>query len=122
MWMRLKIGFLAAFSMIAIFLCTSPDRTRAERSLTDASLEENGSTPKSLFVQNCARCHGVDGRGQTRLGRKLEASDLTSSDVKDRGTPRIIRTITNGRTGMPAFGKKLTRQEIASIADYVRSL
>lgn len=80
------------------------------------------ASPRSLFIQNCARCHGSNGKAQTALGRKLEAADLTSADVKGMSSARITRAIKNGRPNMPAFGKKLTTQQIASIVRYVRTL
>lgn len=77
------------------------------------------ASPRSLYVQNCARCHGSDGKAQTSLGKKLEADDLTTSTAsKDK----IIRTVTNGRGDMPSFKRKLSKAQIASIAGYVRSL
>ena len=80
------------------------------------------ASPRSLFLQNCARCHGADGKAQTKLGRKLEADDLTTSEVKEMSAERIARFITRGRLDMPAFGKKLTTRQITSIARYVRTL
>jgi len=53
-----------------------------------------------LYLQNCARCHGADGKAQTALGKRLQADDLTASSAS---TARIIRTITNGRGDMPSF-------------------
>ena len=84
-----------------------------------AAAEE--ASPRSLYVQHCASCHGGNGKAQSSRGRKLEAVDLTSADVQAMGTARIIRAITNGRVGMPGFKKKLSRKQIAQVAGYVRS-
>lgn len=81
----------------------------------------SSSSPRTLYVQNCARCHGRDGRANTRMGRKLEAADLTSSDVQAMSPERIARAIRNGRPGMPAFGKRLRPAQVSAIAEYVRS-
>ena len=35
---------------------------------------------------------------------------------------KIVRVITKGRTGMPAFGNKLNANQISAIAKYVRGL
>lgn len=80
------------------------------------------NSPRTLYVQNCSKCHGADGKGDTPKGRELDADDLTSRKVKGKSTPSISRTIKNGKGDMPGFGKKLTASEIASIAAYVRSL
>lgn len=77
---------------------------------------------RTLYIQNCARCHGADGRAQTPLGRRLEAANLTTADVKGHDAAKIARVIRNGRPEMPAFRKKLTAAQIAAIASYVRGL
>lgn len=112
---RIKLTLIAAFSTIVF-----------TASMHFGSKQANASgdlvTPRSLFVQNCARCHGSDGRANTPAGRKLEAADLTGPDVQARSVASISRTIRNGRPGMPAFGKRLSPAQIKSIAGYVRSL
>ena len=82
---------------------------------------ENLARAKMLFGGKCARCHGVDGQGQTFLGEMLEVPDFTNGKWwKDKGNDDdLIESITNGNGDMPAFGKKLTRQEISLLADYV---
>jgi mono/diheme cytochrome c family protein len=77
---------------------------------------------KTVFGERCARCHGVDGRSQTVIGGMLGAPDFTKPEWwKDNpGDERLTNSITNGKDGMPGFGKKLSRQEIISLAAYVR--
>lgn len=78
------------------------------------------SSPRTLYVQNCANCHGADGRADTAKGRELDADDLTTAKVQNMSTAKIIRVITNGKGDMPALGRKLTPAQIRSIAGYVR--
>lgn len=114
MLMRLKLGVaLASIAGAVVAFATNEARPLAAN---DAKL----ASPRSLYIQNCARCHGANGKAQTARGRKLEAADLTSADVQGMSSARITRTIKNGRPGMPAFGKKLTPQQIASVTSYVR--
>ena len=80
------------------------------------------SSPRSLYLANCATCHGSNGKAQTARGRKLDAADLTSADVKADSMAKLLRTIRNGRLGMPAFGRTLTPAQISSIANYIRTL
>ena len=77
-------------------------------------------SPRSLYVQNCAKCHGSDGRADTAKGRELDADDLTTSKVQNMNTAKLIRIITDGKGDMPGMGKKLTAAQIRSIAGYVR--
>ena len=75
-------------------------------------------SPRSLYVQNCARCHGANGKAETALGKKLGADNISGG----LDSAKIIRTVTNGRGDMPSFKKKLSKAQIKSIAGYVRSL
>ena len=113
-----KFTLTAFFILAGVILLASP---RAQADVSAAAANDPASG-RALFIQNCARCHGANGRAQTALGRKVEAADLTSNDVQDMDDAKMIRVIKNGRTGMPAFGKKLTSSQITAIANYVRGL
>jgi cytochrome c5 len=78
------------------------------------------------FNRNCARCHGGDGRGDTPSGHLFKTPDFTDPQWWDKNakmtSPRALRAVvTRGKGAMPAFGKKLTRSEINSLVDRVRS-
>ena len=38
---------------------------------------------KALYEKNCAKCHGADGKGETKMGKKYNAKDYTSAKVQD---------------------------------------
>ena len=86
---------------------------------------ENAETTQTpaLFKERCARCHGDDGRGQTVIGRMVDAPDFTDEHWwnEEKDERRFVRSITDGKDGMPAFGKKLTRPEIKALAAYVKT-
>jgi len=68
---------------------------------------------RTLFLANCAHCHGADATGD-------EGPDLHNVEVSDRYISNII---TNGiKDEMPTFKKKLGRDEIVRLTAYVRSL
>lgn len=78
-----------------------------------------------LFNQNCARCHGADGRADTPSGHLYQTPDLTDPDWWKRNSSitssRNLRSIVSaGKGGMPAFGKKLTKSEISLLVDRFR--
>jgi mono/diheme cytochrome c family protein len=79
----------------------------------------NIETQGGLFASNCARCHGADGKGETKLGQELAVPDLTTSRMS---AARVKQVITSGKQDMPAFGKKLKAAQITSLTNYVRSL
>jgi mono/diheme cytochrome c family protein len=66
-----------------------------------------------LFAINCAHCHGIDATGD-------EGPDLHKVTKTDE---RIKSTILNGIKGeMPAFGKKFTENDAATLVVFIRSL
>jgi cytochrome c1 len=40
--------------------------------------------PAEIWEKNCAKCHGADGTGQTKMGAKVGVKDFT--DAKYQGT------------------------------------
>ena len=113
-----KIGIVMSFLIFAAAFFAVPDRSAEAVELSAA--EQRG--PRTLYVQNCARCHGANGKAQNASGRRLGAPDLTADDIRSYDGARLIRIIENGRPDMPAFKRKLTRKQIAMIANYVRTM
>lgn len=38
---------------------------------------------KEIYDKECAKCHGADGKGQTKMGQKLGAKDYTDPKVQE---------------------------------------
>lgn len=75
----------------------------------------------SLYRAHCARCHGNDGRSNTKEGRRTEAADLTDESVKAMGADKMARIIRNGKGEMPR-NRKLSAAQIAGIVRYVKGI
>jgi len=76
---------------------------------------------EALYKQKCSKCHGADGSGDTSLGRIFKAPDFTDGGWwAKHSSSEFVGVITRGKKNMPAFGKKLTRAQIASLAAYVQ--
>lgn len=90
--------------------------TTSESVPANSVLMEAGQA--GIYSANCATCHGRDGRAKTAKGKRLGATDFTSDWNTDEA--RGIRIITNGRSEMPSFKKKLSAAEIRSVFAYVR--
>jgi cytochrome c oxidase cbb3-type subunit 3 len=73
-----------------------------------------------IFADNCAPCHGGDGKGNQTLG----APDLTDELWLYGGEKSTVaETIINSRTGvMPAWRGRLDPETIKELAIYVHSL
>ena len=74
---------------------------------------------ESLFMNNCAQCHGLDARGSKGF------PDLTDNDWLHGGSPTsIVETITKGRIGnMPPMAAAVgSSDDVKNVANYVLSL
>ena len=38
---------------------------------------------KEIYEKDCAKCHGVDGKGKTKMGEKLGVKDYTDAKVQE---------------------------------------
>ncbi len=84
-----------------------------------------------MFKAKCAACHGADGKAQTKQGEKMKIRDMTAAAwKKEFTTDKIKATILDGVTRdkdgvkqeMKPFKGKITDEQVAALADYVRSL
>jgi len=77
---------------------------------------------KKLFKQRCVKCHGSDGTGNTTRGQIVGATNLTDPEWQQRvDDKRLVNSITHGRGQMPAFGEKLSDEQIYLLMSYVRT-
>jgi len=83
---------------------------------------------KALWEANCAQCHGKNGAADTKMGKTLNAKNLTDPTVQAaftdaKATQSIKEGVKeNGKTTMKSFGGKLTADEIKALVAYVRTL
>lgn len=96
--------------------------------LSAAPLAVHAADAKTNWANNCAQCHGPDGKANTKMGKTLNAKDLTDPKVQAeftdaKATQSIKEGVKqNGKTTMKAFGGKLTNDEIKALVAYVRGL
>lgn len=78
------------------------------------------SAGAAVFADNCVACHGEDGKGNREFG----APNLTDAIWLYGGdAATLTETVTKARYGvMPAWGGKLSEDEIRAVATYVHSL
>ncbi len=77
---------------------------------------------KRVFKQKCSKCHAQDGTVSNH-GRLIGATNLTDPEWQQRvDDKRLVNSIKHGRGQMPAFGEKLTEDQINALVLYVRML
>lgn len=88
---------------------------------------------RALFLQNCATCHGVDGKGDGPTGAFFKAGlrpgDLTDSSRTGKRTDQQIHDIIlkggpelNLSERMPAWEGLLTEEDVVVLVKYIRHI
>lgn len=102
------LKLLILFFIISIF---SSSNVFAE------DLEIDLDAGQQIFTQNCAACH-VGGQNVVIAEKTLELEVLNKYSMDSIGA--ITKQVTNGNVaGMPAFGEKLSEEDIQNVANYV---
>ena len=121
--MKTKIAALCLLILIPGFPflitgCASPGPLAVQQ----ANYPADKVDARGLFVENCAVCHGKNGRAHTFHGWLVGAQNLTDAKFQANTTDQeIIKAIKTGPSVMPAFEKKMSPSEIDALATYVRS-
>jgi cytochrome c553 len=82
---------------------------------------------KALYEKDCAKCHGTDGKGDTKMGKKLGAKDYTDAKVqaelKDDAAFKAIKEGLKDKEGKvlmkPAEGT--SDDDIKALVAYMRT-
>ena len=113
-----RLFVLLAVFCLSVWGCAS----RGPLTIRDANYPADKMDARSLFLENCAICHGVNGRAHTLHGRLVGAQNLTNAKWQSETTDaQIIHGVKTGPSVMPAFARKLSSSEIDALAAYVRS-
>ena len=82
---------------------------------------------KETWEKTCAKCHGPDGKGDTKMGKKLNIKDYTDAKVqagfKDEEAIKALKEGLNDKDGnvqMKAV-EGLSDSEIKALVAYVRA-
>ena len=109
----MKIRHLFATASIASLLGSA--------ALTAAPAAEN-------WENNCSKCHGADGKGQTKAGKKLQLKDYTDAkaqaEMKDEEMIKVINEGILDKAGkekMKGYKADLSADEIKDLVAYIRN-
>lgn len=71
---------------------------------------------RKVFMENCSACHQANAKGVPGAFPALANNKLV------KGNPTVlVKTVLNGRAGMPAFKGDLSDNDIAMVLTYLRS-
>ena len=111
------------YALLLVFWVVAFGAAFATRTMNGEPVNVGARSAAELYAKNCASCHGRDGRAKTFKGKLKHARDLADSEWQGRvSDERIFNSVMNGTGKMPAYGKKLSEQEIDSLVSYVRAL
>jgi mono/diheme cytochrome c family protein len=91
-----------------------------------SALSAYAGDAKAIYAKDCAKCHGEDGKGQTKMGQKMGAKDYTDPAVqaalKDDEMAKAIKDGVKSKEGKqvmkPAEG--LSDADIAGLVAEIR--
>jgi mono/diheme cytochrome c family protein len=85
-----------------------------------------GADGSAVYADNCAKCHGDDGKGQTKMGQKLQVRDYSDAKVQGSFTDEQgFKSVKEGlkkddQTLMKAYD--LPEADIKAVITYMRTL
>ncbi|HWI55822.1 MAG TPA: cytochrome c [Bacillota bacterium] len=91
------------------------------------ALSLSAADAKALYEKDCAKCHGADGKGDTKMGKKMGARDYTDAKVqaelKDDAALKAIKEGLKDKEGKtlmkPAEG--ISDADAKALVAYMRS-
>ena len=79
------------------------------------------------WENTCAACHGADGTGQTKQGKRLKLKDYTDkAALAEKTDAELIKIVSDGvvvdgKQRKKGYKDQLTADEIADLVKYVRA-
>jgi cytochrome c553 len=92
------------------------------------ALAANAADAKTNYDKQCAKCHGKEGKGDTKMGQKLGAKDYTDAKVqealKDEAAFKAIKEGLKDKYGKVIMkpSEDLSDSDIKALVAYLRTL
>ena len=101
---------------------TIPDGAKDEKSPLKSS-PEVVKKGRGMFVSNCQKCHGPEGKGDgpDSNGAAADLTDEFRTELNPEGV--LYYKVWNGHPpAMPAFKSKLTKDDTWTLVEYLKSI
>lgn len=95
---------------------------------TAALFSASAADAKATYDKDCAKCHGKEGKGDTKMGQKLGCKDYTDAKVqaemKDEAAIKAIKEGLKDKDGKTLMkpSEDLSDDEIKALVAYMRTL
>ena len=109
---------------IVSIMCVATLLSVASAALSTPAFGADLAKGKSIYGDKCLKCHGEKGRGDGRKAADLEKkpADYTDKAKMAKFTDEDLKkAVKEGKKPMPAFGKKLTDEQIDTVIAYIRT-
>ena len=98
----------------------------ATLALLASAVMASAGEAKEAWEKGCAKCHGADGKGDTKMGKKVDIKDLTDTKVqasfKDEEMFKAIKDgVKDGEKIRMKAAEGVTDEEIKALVAYVRA-
>jgi cytochrome c553 len=95
--------------------------------LAGAALSASAAEGKALYEKACAKCHGTDGKGQTKMGKKYGVKDYTDpkvqDELKDEAAFKAVKKGYKDKEGKEVMkpAEDMSEEDIKTVLAYLRT-
>jgi cytochrome c553 len=95
--------------------------------LAVAALSARAADGKALYEKACAKCHGPDGKGQTKMGKKSGVKDYTDpkvqEELKDEAAFKAVKKGYKDKEGKEVMkpAEDMSDKDIKDVLAYLRT-
>jgi mono/diheme cytochrome c family protein len=94
--------------------------------VTLAGINSHADEAKDNYDKGCAKCHGADGKGDTKMGKKMGIKDLTDAKVQanftdEKAFKAIKEGVKDGEKTLMKPSEDLKDDQIKAMVTYVRT-